>query len=244
MTELEYDERQSQLLGGGEFPLSLGEEESETMETEQREQGGGEPNKKKNESPPSDEERAPADPGRHWDWWRAMAEAYRVEIQTATREFAYAAHEDISQKQVIDYGNCISRMPKEQPPPPPGLRSRAGARQTEERSADPGPLLKRQPADIGSGGGLVPDIEGLEAAKPTKGFAGGAWHLHDHDVITMVALAAELTAIASEVGRCVTSYSRTVCNRIVVTHVVCSLWILQTRFVPNHAHDSQVCVCG
>jgi hypothetical protein len=26
----------------------------------------------------------------------------------------YAAHEDISQKQILDYGNCISRMPKKE----------------------------------------------------------------------------------------------------------------------------------
>jgi hypothetical protein len=37
-----------------------------------------------------------------------------MQIQTATREFAYAAHEDISQKQALDCGNCISRMPKKE----------------------------------------------------------------------------------------------------------------------------------
>jgi hypothetical protein len=197
MTELEYEERQSTLLGNGEFSLAgdASEEDDETEMGGEDERGSNKEQSKQVEAS-ADEGHAESD---QWDYWRAMAEAYCVDIQAATHEFANAAHEDISQKQVLDYGNCISRMPKEQPPPPPGTS--AHKIEAQPSSADPGPLLKHQPAEIGAGGGPKPDLDVLEKAKPTKGLAGGAWRLHDHEVIAMVAVASELTAIASEVGR-------------------------------------------
>ena len=205
MTDLEYEERQSNLLGGdGAFTLPPeldGEATNAAAEKENRQQVDSahqsHPPKTVQESGTA----AQADAPQRWDWWRAMAEAYGEEIRAAKSEFSTSAHEDISQKQVLAYSDCIARIPKDKPPPAPHIRSDSAEEREQSGGTAYQPLLNAQPPNIGAGGGPVPDVDALDAAKPTEGFAGGAWKLFEREVTLMVSLASELTAVACEVGR-------------------------------------------